>query len=114
VNKIIISADTLNKILENEVELIKADLLQIGINEPDLIIDNNGNNTFNSVRHLKKFAGKKITIVSQKFHLERALYIADNLNIKAVGYIAAGEPTPFMHLREIFARFKMQIILIIN
>lgn len=78
VSKIIISADTLNKYKENEVELIKSDLIKKGINESSLILDKNGNRTWKSITNLKgKNNFDNIIIISQKFHLERAIYISN-------------------------------------
>ena len=75
--KIIISADTLNKYKENEVEFIKSDLIKKGIPAADLILDTSGNRTWNSVTYLENYASsKKIILISILFHLERALNIA--------------------------------------
>jgi SanA protein len=110
VNKIIISADTLNKYEENEVELIKSDLIKKGINESCLILDKNGNRTWKSIMNLNvNDSSNKIIIISQRFHLERALYISKNENINAIGFIAKGEMSNRLLIREILARVKMQI-----
>ena len=115
INKLIISADTLNKYKENEVELIKSDLLQSGIDESSLILDKNGNRTWKSITNLKgNDSLNNIILVSQKFHLERALYIAKKENIHAIGFIAKGEMSNRLWIREILARVKMQIDLIMN
>lgn len=114
-NKIIISADTLNKYGENEVELIKYDLIQKGINKSSLILDKNGNSTWNSIKVLiRNDSSNKIILISQRFHLERALYISKKENINAIGFQAKGEMSNRLWIREILARIKMQIDLIMN
>ena len=115
VHKIIISADSLNKYQENEVELIKSDLIEKGIDGSNLILDNNGNRTWKSIRNLEaNVVMDEIILISQKFHLERALYITENKNIKAIGFQAKGEMSNQLMVREILARVKMQLDLMIN
>lgn len=115
INKIIISADTLNKYQENEIELIKNDLLSKGVKNIDLICDVNGSRTWNSILEAKKWVNKdKVIIISQNFHLERALYIAKKKNLQAIGYKAKGSISNKLWIREILARVKMRIDLLIN
>ena len=110
ISKIIINVDTLNKYEENEVKLIKEDLISIGVHQQDIILDNYGDSTWNSITNLnKKIKETKITIVSQKFHLERALYISKKKNINTFGFIAKGEISNQLWIREILARVKMQL-----
>ena len=66
-------------------------------------------NSIEAVRNLYDF--DSITIISQKYHNERALYQADHFGINAVGYNA--EPSPITSsrirntIREYLARVKM-------
>lgn len=66
-------------------------------------------NSIEAVRDLYDF--DDITIISQKYHNERALYQADHLGITAIGYNA--EPSPIRRnrikntIREYFARVKL-------
>ncbi|WP_158250442.1 vancomycin high temperature exclusion protein [Aquimarina sp. I32.4] len=115
IKKIIISADTLNKYKENEVELIKSDLIQKGINESNLMLDKNGNRTWKSIINLNdNIIIGKIILISQRFHLERAIYITKEKNIDAIGFEAKGKMSKKLWVREILARVKMQIDFIIN
>jgi len=108
IKKIILSGD--NSILEyNEPEEMKKSLIKEGIPEKDLVLDYAGFRTFDSVVRAKLvFKQNKITIISQPFHLERAIYIAQNNDIQAIGYAAADidlwEYKIKMQLREAFAR----------
>ena len=115
VRKIIISADSLNKYTENEVKLIKSDLIQKGIEASNLILDNNGNRTWKSIRNLKlNETIDSVIIISQKFHLQRALYISNTQNINAIGFQSKGKMSNRLWLREMLARVKMQMDLITN
>ena len=55
----------------------------------------------------------KVTIISQEFHNERALFIADHFGIDAIGFNASdpySEGNNFkVELREFFARIKCVI-----
>ena len=68
-------------------------------------------NSIDAVRNLYDF--DSITIISQKYHNERALYQADHLGVTAIGYNA--EPSPIRRnrikntIREYFARVKLFI-----
>ena len=51
----------------------------------------------------------KATIISQKFHLQRALFIAKHYNIDAVGYCSKDVGANYgrsTNIRELFARSK--------
>jgi len=110
IEKIIISADILNKYKENELDFIENDLIQGGVNKTNLLLDKNGHRTWNSVLGAKKISKNgKLLIISQKFHLERALYIAKRHNIKAIGFKAKGEMSNKLFIREVLARVKMQL-----
>ena len=72
-----------------EPRQIQTDLLRLGIDSQHIFLDYAGFRTFDSIVRLKKIFGQdSVTIISQKFHNERALYIASKLNIFAIGYNA--------------------------
>ena len=78
-------------------------------------MSNNGNRTWKSIRNLKVNEGiDKIILISQKFHLERALYITKKKNINAIGFKAKGEMSNQLWIREVLARVKMQLDLMTN
>ena len=113
-NTFIISADSLNKYQENEVELIKTDLILSEINPSSIILDNDGNRTYKSITNIDINTVHKYIIISQKFHLERALYIAKNKGHYAIGFTAKGGMSNQLWLREILARVKMQMDLLMD
>lgn len=95
------------------ITLIKSDLIKKGINESSLILDKNGNRTWISITNLKgKNNFDNIIIISQKFHLERAIYISNKKKINALGLKAKGNMSNRLWIREVLARVKMRIDLI--
>lgn len=93
VKKIILSGD--NRAIEyNEPEAMKRFLLAKGIPEQDLILDYAGRRTYDSCYRLKHiFQQDSAMIVTQQFHLPRALYLCNNLGVDAVGVRADQHPS---------------------
>ena len=63
------------------------------------------------------FGQESITIISQKFHNERAIYLAENFNIKAIAFNAKDVSNRYgrsTKIREYFARTKAVLDIIIN
>lgn len=94
----------------DEVNLMKKYAIEEGVPSEDIFMDHAGFSTYDSIYRAKEvFKVKKMVVVSQKFHLYRALYISKQLDIKAYGVMA--EPTKYSgqfyrELREILARDK--------
>lgn len=62
---------------------------QSGIKRSQIEIDNKGNSTFESMKNFKHiFSCEKVIIVTQRFHLPRAIWIARSLGINAIGFAA--------------------------
>tara|TARA_R110001592_G_scaffold307299_1_gene580507 strand:+ start:47710 stop:48336 length:627 start_codon:yes stop_codon:yes gene_type:complete len=115
VKKIIVSGDNSTKYY-NEPKTMRADLMAMGIPAQDILSDNFGVRTYDSVLRARELFGEgAITVVSQKFHNERAVFIARWKGINAVAYNAEDVPNsygPKVYLREIFARTKMMMDLL--
>lgn len=109
IQKIIVSGDNKHRSY-NEPEQMQQALLDAGVPHEDIILDYAGLRTLDSVIRAKKVFGQKnITIISQPFHLRRALFIARYNDIDAIGYAAKDVPVgraPRVYLREIGARIK--------
>ena len=94
----------------NEPKTFKNDLIKRGIPANRIYLDYAGFRTFDSVIRSKEVFGQNsITIISQQFHNERAIFIAKHNNIKAVGYNAKdlhGKYGLKTRIRERFARIK--------
>ncbi len=95
----------------NEPEQMKNDLIAEGIPENKIFEDFAGFRTLDSVVRAKEIFGqKKYIIISQKFHNERAVYLARENGIVAFGYNAQDVNKYFgfrTQLREYFARVKV-------
>lgn len=74
----------------DEVTAMRDSLLAHGVRSEDIILDYDGFRTFESVRNAKtKYGLNRVTIISQKYHVERAVILALRQGIDAIGYGAA-------------------------
>ena len=109
VKKILVSGDNHISSYDEPSDMTEY-LINLGVPEEDIIQDYAGFRTFDSVIRAKKvFNCKELIIVSQKFHNQRALFIANHFDIDAVAYNAKGTPSTLnlTNLREIMAKFKV-------
>ena len=108
-NKIIVSGDHGKKNYD-EVNVMKEYIVDEEIPSEDIFMDHAGFSTYDSIYRAKYiFKAKKIIIVTQKYHLYRALYIAKKLGLEAYGIKAV--PRRYSgdtkrEIREILARDK--------
>ena len=107
---ILISGDN-SKAHYNEPETMQADLIARGIPREKIFLDYAGFRTLDSILRCREVFGEnKITVISQPFHNQRALFIANRKGIEAIGFNAkdvnrsGGFRT---QVREKFARVKM-------
>lgn len=112
VRYLLISGDNHRK-QYNEPEEMKKALRARGIPDEAMYLDYAGLRTLDSVVRAKEIFGQdSITIISQKFHNERAVYLADAYGLEAVGYNARDVNTYTglkTRIRELFARVKVFI-----
>jgi SanA protein len=94
----------------NEPRDMRRALLARGIPDSVIYLDYAGIRTFDSViRCYKVFGQSTFTIISQEFHLERALFIARHYGLSAIGFAARSVPDAHSVstvIREYFARTK--------
>lgn len=108
-DKIIVSGDHGRK-EHDEVNIMKNYLIEKGIPSENIFMDHAGFSTYESIYRAKEiFQAKKMVIVTQKYHLYRALYIAKKLGIESYG--VGSDPRQYVgatnrEIREIFARDK--------
>lgn len=102
----------------NEPKDMQTALIEAGIPEDRIVLDYAGFRTLDSiVRCYEVFDQENFTIISQEFHVKRALFIAHAHGINAQGFIArdvqrsSGMKT---RVREFFARVKVFIDLLIE
>ena len=108
-SKIIMSGDH-GKEDYDEVNIMKEYAIEQGVASENIFMDHAGFSTYESMYRAKEvFEANKIVIVTQKYHLYRALYIAKQLGIEAYGvnsdprkYVGA----TYREAREIIARDK--------
>ncbi|MFQ3577378.1 MAG: ElyC/SanA/YdcF family protein [Cytophagales bacterium] len=95
----------------NEPQDMKNELMKNGIPERSIYLDYAGFRTLDSVVRAKHIFGQqKITIISQKFHNERALFICRNKGLDAIAFNAKMPSVSFNTIsREYFARVKLYI-----
>ncbi len=107
--KIIMSGDH-GKDEYDEVNVMKEYAIKNGVPSEDIFMDHAGFSTYDSIYRAKEiFETKNIIIVTQKYHLYRSLYIANNLNINATGVEANHRRytgATFREVREFLARNK--------
>ncbi len=94
----------------DEVSAMQKEAERLGVPGEKILIDPQGYSTYESIVNLlQKYKGKKVLIVTQKYHLHRALYIAEKLGVDAYG-VSADLRTYTKQLkydlREILARVK--------
>jgi len=101
----------------NEPKQMQAALMKKGVPESAITLDYAGFRTLDSVVRSKAvFGQQKITIISQKFHNQRALFIANRRGVTAVGYNAKDVSLRLgikIRLREYLARCKAILDIII-
>jgi SanA protein len=110
VKAIVVSGDHSTKYY-NETGKMQKDLIKAGIPSQYIILDPLGVRTLDSVVRAEAiFDLKDYIIVSQKFHLERALFIAKAKGQKVIGFMAKDIPGTKaayrMKVREYLARAK--------
>ena len=98
----------------DEVSAMKKYALSLGVDEDKILLDGQGFSTFESISRVKEEYGfDRVVIITQKYHLYRALYIAEQYEIEAVGVSAdlrGYRGQIYRDLREVFARVKDFII----
>ena len=110
IDRILISGDNSSKTY-SEPDAMKADLMAAGIPDSAIYLDFAGFSTYDSMVRAKKVFGlSEFMVVSQDFHNKRAVYIARQNGIDAIGFNV--QNTLFrkwrikMEFREILARVK--------
>ena len=94
----------------DEVHTMKSIAVNAGVKSEDVFMDHAGFSTYESMYRAKEiFQAKRIIIVTQKYHLYRALYIAKSLGLEAFGVSSdyrAYSGQIARDVREVLARTK--------
>ncbi len=92
VDKLLMSGDN-GAVEYNEVEVMRTTALNMGVSYNDIVLDYAGFNTWDSCyRAHEVFGLSEATLVTQRFHLPRALHACRYLKVKAVGVAADRQP----------------------
>lgn len=108
-NRLLMSGDHGRKNYD-EVNVMKDYAINKGVSSSHVFMDHAGFSTYESLYRARDiFETKKVIIVTQKYHLYRALYVADKLGLDAYG--VASDPREYAgqrvrDVREILARVK--------
>lgn len=107
--RILVSGDHGRKEYD-EVNTMKAYLLSRGLTDERVFMDHAGFNTYDSMYRARDiFKARKLIIVTQQYHLSRAVYLARRMGIDAYGVAADRSAYPNIRkyeLREFLARNK--------
>lgn len=88
VQKILVSGDN-GRPDYDEVNAVKNYLLEKGVDGDDLFLDHAGFDTYDSLYRARDiFEVESLIIVTQGFHLPRALFLARHLGLDAVGFVS--------------------------
>lgn len=94
----------------NEVGAMKTFAVENGVPSEDVFMDHAGFSTYETVYRAKEiFQARKVVIVTQGYHLHRALYIAQQLGLEAYGVasdLRTYSSQAKQDVREMMARCK--------
>ncbi|GAB1477066.1 ElyC/SanA/YdcF family protein [Bacillota bacterium] len=116
-DRILVSGDHGRKEYD-EVNIMKNFAIDSGVPSEHIFMDHAGFDTYKSIYRTRDiFQAEKVIIVTQKYHLHRALFIADALGLDACG--VAADPRRYAgqsmrDAREILARAKAFVTVIIK
>ena len=107
VDKILVTGDNAT-LTHDEVDPVGKYMVALGIPKDDIFLDHAGFDTYSSMYRARDvFDVQSVTIVSQPFHLPRAVFIAQSLGLTAYGASAGdGELYLYNSVREIPSSVK--------
>ena len=109
-HKILVSGDHSADGYYNEVRVMKEYLVENGVPSSDIFMDHYGFSTYDSIYRAKHCFGiHRVTVVTQDFHLYRAVFLARAIGMETVGVASnsdSKEKVSKWNLREVFARDK--------
>lgn len=109
IDRILVSGDNRHASY-NEPRAMQEYLIARSIPTTDILLDPSGRSTYETcLRARTVFGLRRAVLVTQEFHLPRALYIANQLGLEAVGMAGTLRPSlqvDYQSLRELAAEFK--------
>ena len=110
VEKLLMSGDN-SQVEYNEPESMRQYAIALGVPEQDIVLDYAGRRTYDTCYRAKSiFKLDSVILVTQRFHLPRALFLCNALGLKATGVEASNNyylkrSLFFWNIREQFATF---------
>ena len=106
VNKLLLTGD--NRFVDYNEPAVMAEYAQArGVPRDDLVLDYAGRRTYDSCYRAGSIFGvRRAALVTQEFHLPRALHTCERLGLGVVGVVADRHQyvrAPWFHFRELFA-----------
>ena len=109
VKKLLLSGDH-GQVNYDEVNAMREYLIKHGVDARDIFMDHAGFDTYDSMYRAREvFLVRDVIVVTQKFHVARAVYIARALGLHATGVVADRRTylsQKKSEIREILARVK--------
>jgi vancomycin permeability regulator SanA len=106
-HKILVSGDHSEDGYYNEVKVMKQYLIDWGIPSEDIYVDHYGFSTYDSIyRAYNTFGIRRMTIVTEEFHIYRSIFLARSFGMEADGVASKEQSENNWSLREIIARDK--------
>ncbi len=106
VQKLLMSGDKTGENYDEPAAMKKL-ALSLGVPESEIILDNDGKRTFETCSRAKEVFGvQKAVLVTQDYHLPRALYLCNSLGVDSIGITANRrkyDGENYYHFREFFS-----------
>lgn len=79
----------------DEVEAMAALARRLGVPDAAIVLDHAGFDTYSSCYRARSVWGlRRVVVVTQPFHLPRAVWLCDRLGVEAVGVATGSDPVP--------------------
>lgn len=114
IENLIISGDN-GRVGYDEPSDMRNQLIAAGIDSTRIYLDYAGFRTYDSMVRAKKIFGQtNLTVISQLFHNERAIYIAESFGMNVIGFNAADVGGEAVLMREWLARVNAWLDVLIS
>jgi SanA protein len=117
ISQIICSGDNRDKYY-NEPKALSKELQKLNVPDSVIWLDKKGISTNQSMQNfIEDYNTQSVTIITQKFHNQRAVFLARKSGLDAVGFIANDVSIisdPVTHIREWFAKVKAVLVITFN
>lgn len=109
VQKLLMTGDD-GKFHTDEVAVMQRVATELGVPEEDILVDGHGYRTYESCKRAQEVFGiKEAVVVTQRFHLARAIFLCNHFGIESQGRVAARQSYQrivFFWIRDLTSSFK--------